>query len=233
MEHKKTLLPVIESITKLFRKYHLSYDQSKYVVQEARKICELKPVKGRNKGTVKRLSKDHIKAFLDFAFKKDAKTGLMMATLYESATRVDEFVNLMPGDLLVSDLVLIIRNGKGDKRREVPITENLARALQVHLQERKSGYLFESNRNHKFTTRRIEQIVEEIAMSAKISQKVSPHTLRHTRATLLSEAGMAKDYLQRFLGHESTKTTEIYTLTAGLDVKREFYRVTSLKISDH
>ena len=226
MKESEELQKVIDQLAKLFRKHHLSYNQTKYVIQEARKKAELKPGRSKKRGTVTRLSKDEKNRFLNSAYGIDAKTGLMMLTLYETAARVDEFVNLTPSDLYVSDLVIVIRKGKGDKRREVPINLSLARALQVHLMGRKEGYIFESNRNTKFTVRRIEQIVPLVAEEAGIQLRVTPHTLRHTRATLLAEMGMSKDYLQSFLGHESPETTEIYTHTAALNVKKEFTRVT-------
>ncbi|HMB93907.1 MAG TPA: tyrosine-type recombinase/integrase [Rhodothermales bacterium] len=55
-----------------------------------------------------------------------------------------------------------------------------------------------------------------------LTKRVPPHILRHTRATLLAEGGMSKDLLQIFLGHEKPETTEIYTYTAALDMRRGF-----------
>lgn len=52
---------------------------------------------------------------------------------------------------------------------------------------------------------------------------VAPHALRHTRTTFLAEDGMAKDFLQVFLGHEQPDTTQIYTNTAAIDTQKAFY----------
>lgn len=96
---------------------------------------------------------------------------------------------------------IIIKSGKGNKRREIPIGEHLVRLLSTHLKNRKSGPIFRTQRNDRFTNRRIQQIVKEIAQKAQIkSIEVTPHTLRHTRATFLAEDGMGKDYLQVFWG---------------------------------
>ena len=144
------LQPAIKEITKILRKYHLSYDQSKYVFSEARKLAELPPEKKRRKGTVKRLSKDEKDSFLEAAFKSSSLIGLMMLCLYETAARVDEFTNLKPEDLYPTEQKIIIKAGKGDKRREIPITEHLTRSLLVHLNGHTKGYIFETNRHTAF-----------------------------------------------------------------------------------
>lgn len=116
-------------------------------------------------------------------------------------------------------------SGKGSKRREIPIEENL-----VHLKNRKSEPIFRTQRNDRFTNRRIQQIVKELATKAKIeSIDITPHTLRHTRATFLAEDGMVKDYLQIFLGHDQSGTTEIYTKTAPLNTDQAFRKVVNDK----
>ena len=105
------------------------------------------------------------------------------------------------------------------------------RLLSTHLKERKTGPVFRSQRGSRFTNRRIQQIVKEIAQLADIrSIEVTPHTLRHTRATFLAEDGMGKDHLQVFLGHELPNTTQVYTHTAAINTQEAFRKATS-KIS--
>ena len=145
----------------------------------------------------------------------------------EAAARVDEFTNLNADDIYFGELRIVIRSGKGNKRREVPIEEHLARLLSTHLKERKIGPVFRTQRGTRFTNRRIQQIVKEIAEAADINSiEVTPHTLRHTRATFLAEDGMSKDHLQVFLGHDLPGTTQIYTKTAAIDTDREFRKAT-------
>lgn len=153
-----------------------------------------------------------------------------MQTLFETAARVDEFTSLNVNDIYFNELRIIIRSEKGSKRREVPIEENLGRLLSTHLKDRKSGPIFRTRRNERYTNRRIQQVVKEIASIAQIySLDVTPHTLRHTRATFLAEDGMAKDYLQVFLGHEQPDTTQIYTNTAAIDMDGAFRKITNEK----
>lgn len=207
-------------------KANLTYSQTQEAIKYVRQQNGLKPSK-KKKGTVKRLSRNEYQRFINAAYEKSAYIGLMMQTLFETACRVDEFVNLQADDIYFEELKIIVRSGKGDKRREVPIELHLSRQLAGHLDKRKTGPVFRSTRGTQFTPRRIQQIVKELMKAAEIhSIEVTPHTLRHTRATFLAEDGMSKDSLQSLLGHENGETTEIYTKTAAIDVQKEFRRAT-------
>lgn len=213
---------IIHLIAKHFAKENVTYSQSQYIFKEVRKKLELKPGK-KNKGTVKRLSRQEYQAFIHAAYEKSSQIGLMMQALFETATRVDEFTSLNADDIYFEELRIVVRSGKGNKRREVPIEQHLARLLSTHLKERKTGPIFRTQRGTRYTNRRVQQIVKEIAKAADISSlEVTPHTLRHTRATFLAEDGMSKDHLQVFLGHDLPDTTQIYTKTAAIDTDKEF-----------
>lgn len=208
---------LIKSIARELRKSHIDYDTSKYIFKEARKLAEISPPRSRTTGTVKRMSRKEISEFLEAAYQQSAYTGLMMQTLYESAARVNEFVNIRPTDLYEEGR-LIIQQGKGNKRREVLVPDHLVRSLLIHLNGRKQGYLFETNRHSRYSSRRIQQIVDQVAEAAGIVHlKVKPHMLRHTRATLWIEDGLPKDFVQYQLGHSKPETTQQYTETANVD----------------
>ena len=212
---------VIDKTTRLFKKAHLDYGQTKYVLKKVRQNLGLKP-KRRPTGTVKRLQNADLVKFLETAYKINPRIGLMLHTLYEGGFRVSEFINLKPDDLMVDEIKVVVRSGKGDKRREVPITSGLMNVLNIYLNRRTVGYLFESNRSDKYSSRRIQQLVKEAGIEAGISMKVTPHMLRHTRATYLLENGISKNLLQGFLGHDSPLTTEIYVKTAQVPLERVF-----------
>lgn len=225
---EKSLQPIIKKMTKLFADGNINYSQSQEIIKQVRKNLGLKPTK-KQKGTVKRLSRNEYQRFINAAYEKSPTVGLMVQTLFETATRVDEFINLQADDVYHEELKIVVRSGKGDKRREVPIELHLSRQLAGHLDQRKTGPIFRSTRGKQFTARRIQQIVKELAANAEIhSIEVTPHTLRHTRATFLAEDGMSKDALQVFLGHELGETTEIYTHTAAIDVGRAFRGATQV-----
>lgn len=213
---------IINLIARKFANRHINYSQSQYIFKEVRKKLELKPMV-KKKGTVKRLSRLEWQNFLNAAYRKSTKVGVMMQVLFATAARVDEFTSLNVEDIYYDELRIIIKDGKGGKRREVPIDSHIARLLATHIKDRSSGPIFRSQRSSRFTNRRVQQIVKEVAFKAQITSiDVTPHSLRHTRATFLAEEGMAKDFLQVFLGHDEPGTTEIYTRTAAIDVDKAF-----------
>ena len=216
---------VIKSVTLLFRKHNISYEQSKNIFKEVRKNLELKPTPSKNKGTVKRLSRAELESFINAAFDKSAKVGLMMMVLYETGCRVDEFCNVETEDIYFQEMKIIVKSGKGDKRREVPVSKSLINSLKIWLDNRTHGFLFINTRYRKFSARSIQLICKDLREAAEIKLDVTPHTLRHTRATLLAEDGLEKDLLAKFLGHSKTETTEIYTNTANLKLNEKFREI--------
>lgn len=89
--------------------------------------------------------------------------------------------------------------------------------------DRTVGYLFETNCHQQYSTRRIQQIVKEIAERGKIQKRVYPHLLRHSVATTLLERGMPIDQIQKFLGHSKLETTQVYA-ELSTEMIKESYR---------
>ena len=83
----------------------------------------------------------------------------------------------------------------------------------------KQGLVFRSQRGNKYSKRTIQQIVKSTARKAGIKKKATPHTLRHSFATHLLEAGCDIRYIQKLLGHKNLQTTQIYTHVANKDIK--------------
>ena len=84
----------------------------------------------------------------------------------------------------------------------------------------KQGLVLISQRGRKYNKRTIQQIAKNAARKAGIKKKVTPHTLRHSFATHLIEAGVDIRYTQQLLGHKSLRTTQIYTHVASKDIKK-------------
>jgi site-specific recombinase XerD len=94
----------------LIRKHQIDYTQFKNIVKMVRKQAGLKAPKGA-KGTVERMSNEERDRFLNEAFSRGPKQGLMMQTLYDTAARLDEFCSLQVEDLYSSQDLIIIRQG--------------------------------------------------------------------------------------------------------------------------
>jgi len=156
----------------------------------------------------------------------------MLQALLETGARVSELVQLRVEDVSLAERVVVIRRGKGGKRREVPIRRELAQLLRLHLGSRRTGPLFPSRQKgtgttpHVLTRQRVGQIVREVARAAAITKRVYPHLLRHTMATRLLALGMEITDVQRFLGHEDIATTRLYAETTAAVLRRRFDQLT-------
>ena len=85
---------------------------------------------------------------------------------------------------------------------------------------KKENFVFLSNLNKKYDKRTVQMIVRNAAKKSGIVKKVSPHTLRHSFATHLLEAGADIRHIQKLLGHSNLQTTQIYTHVANKDIKK-------------
>lgn len=138
--------------------------------------------------------------------------------LYDTATRVSELINIKVDDLNYGSNNSIKIYGKGKKYRIVYITDNTVNLLNDYMKKYKieSGYLFINNQNKPLSRFGIEYLIKkyyEIACKSTPSLKtknVTPHTMRHTKACHFLINGTALPVIQKFLGHASVQTTEIY-----------------------
>jgi len=220
------LKKLIAATVKLWRKYHLTYDQAGYVGKEIRRELKIKRVKTR-KNVIVRLSRDEEQKLIAQAYREKSNNGLLLKTLFLTGARVSEFVSLKVEDLFFDEQMILIEKGKGGKSRYVPVLAELVQELKTHLGSRQTGYIFESNRHTKFTARRIQQIVKDTAQRAGITKKVHPHLLRHTVATFLLEKGMPLEQIQKFLGHSKIETTQIYAESSTEMMKEGFKKAFS------
>jgi len=207
---------VVQDTFRLWRKHHLGYDRTKYVVERVRHRLALEPPRTR-KRTVNRLDRSEVERLIQATYRLQSKYGLMIKTLFQTGARVDEFVHVRVEDLyLDSDLPQIhITRAKRQADRYVPILPTLADELRTHLQGRRAGFLFESNRHTRYSTRTVQSIVKDCAHQAGIEKRVYPHLLRHSVATILLDSGQVPiDQVQKFLGHLHLATTQSYAETS-------------------
>ena len=164
------------------------------------------PKIARNLPTV--LTKEEVKAMIKNTSSK--KSRLMIEMLYASGIRVSELVNMKVDQLELGKKMAWVRGGKGAKDRLVILSEKLVKRLEKYLEGHSSEYLF-PGRQDALSTRNVQQIVCATAKRAGIRKKVTPHTLRHSFATHLLEAGTDIRIIQDLLGHADLSTTQIYT----------------------
>src|SRR5713101_7211873 len=102
-----SLTPLITATTKLWRKYHLTYDQARYVTKEVRKALGVRRVKVR-KRAIQRLSRDEEQRLMQRAYRDKGERGLLIKTLFQPGARVSEFVNIRVEDFFLDEAMLLI-----------------------------------------------------------------------------------------------------------------------------
>ena len=222
MPKPKNFNTIIRKISKLLVDNEITYSQSRYIILEARKKAGLKSPKKR-KGSIPTLSTTELERFMEIASKRGKKEKLMVDTLYATAARVSEFTALQATDIYITEQKVIIRKGKGSKRREVPITKHLAEKLDYFLGDRKEGPLFYNQRKNAYAIRTVQYFIKKLALESGIDTvKITPHIFRHSRLTHLAEKGMDVERLKEFAGHDDIKTTMHYLETANFKLKEQF-----------
>jgi len=114
------LQAVIKATQKLWRRHHLTYDQTRYVAKQVRRALELERPQRRTR-IIERLSRDEERRLIDTAYRLTGTRGLLIKTLFQTGARVSEFVAIEVGDFFFDEQMILIRKAKGGKRRYVPI----------------------------------------------------------------------------------------------------------------
>lgn len=138
-------------------------------------------------------------------------------TMYGCGLRVSEVVNLKISDIDFGNQVLRII-GKGSKARIVPFYQIINDLLKHYLKEirpkyvgAEHEYVFVNRNGRKLTTRGVEYLLDRVVVENGLTFKIHPHTLRHSFATHLLDAGVDLRIVQELLGHSNLSTTQIYT----------------------
>ena len=148
------------------------------------------------------------------------KHKAILMTIYSGGLRLSEVSNLLITDIDSDRMQIKITQSKGNKDRYTLLSYKLLTLLREYFKAYKpTKYLFEGQQKESYSTRSVQQIFKEACTKAKIEKRATVHTLRHSFATHLLENGTDLRYIQTLLGHESSKTTEIYThvTTKGFD----------------
>lgn len=135
----------------------------------------------------------------------------ILEVLYGSGIRVGELVSLRIDDLDLATATIKVR-GKRKRERLAPISHNASRAIRQYLEMRPpSPSLFSNCLKESLSSRSVQRLVQKYSRLAGLPAWVTPHTLRHTFATHLLDAGADLRAVQELLGHRSLIATQIYT----------------------
>lgn len=194
---------------------------------------------------IKYLKANEIKEILKTIPEGHIRDRAIMQTLFRTGLRVSELSNLKKQDLSMDSYnevtAINVEGGKGDKDRTVYLDKNTLELINKMIYKRtrkgkedKTDYLFTNKYGNKLSIRAIENLVKKWAIktderlkkegkTVNLSDRVSPHTLRHSFTIyLLNNAKRPINEVQQLLGHTSIATTQIYTRVDSEDMKNGY-----------
>ncbi|WP_456422996.1 tyrosine-type recombinase/integrase [Lutibacter sp.] len=177
---------------------------------------ELKrPKKSRILPTV--LSKEEIIDLLRYT--KNLKHRAVLAMIYSAGLRISELLNLELQHIDIDRRQIIVKNSKGRRDRNIILAKSFIPLMQNYLMSYEPKiYFVEGKPFQKYSAESIRSFLHKATKIAKITKRVTPHTLRHSYATHLLENGIDLRYIQELLGHAKPETTMIYTHVSKKDL---------------
>ncbi len=168
------------------------------------------------------LNEEEVRRLFSVVHNVKHRTILMLT--YASGLRVSEVVRLRLEDFDGQRGLIHIRGGKGKRDRYTVLAESSRGLLQAYWKQSglgTNGWLFPGAEvGRHLSERSIQTVIQQAAIRAGIKKHVGMHTLRHSFATHLLDHGTDLRYIQELLGHQSVKTTEIYTHVTTRDIGR-------------
>lgn len=159
------------------------------------------------------------------------RNRLILELLFATGVRVSELVNIKIVDISFKEREIKVL-GKGSKERivffgsfcESILDKYLKEDRNSLLKEKKSNYLLINHLGNKLTDRGVRVIIDNIIKQSGITSKVSPHTFRHTFATIMLNEGCDIKSVQELLGHVNLNTTSIYTHLTNEEIRRTYLK---------
>lgn len=180
------------------------------------------PVKRQDKKLISALTREEVDALLavpDRSTWTGRRDHALLLTMYNTGARVSEMTGLLMQQVRFGTTTYIELHGKGRKERTVPLWPHTARVLESWFQElskRAGAVAFPNARGHQMARDGVEYLLRQtIRKAASVcpslaDSRISPHTLRHTTAMHLLQAGVDITVIALWLGHESIETTHCY-----------------------
>jgi site-specific recombinase XerD len=227
--------------------YRYAQMENPELLLESQRILNM-PFKRRTTMPVDYLMPEALKVMLEQP-NKETKKGrrdlTLIATLYDTAARVQELIDLKVRDVRIDSPSVITLTGKGNKTRHVPIMSKTHLLLKNYMEEhslnlngKQDHPLFYNSRHHKFTRLGITYILKKYFISAKdknkniiFPEKIHPHMLRTSKAMHLLDANVNLIYIRDLLGHVNVTTTEHYA-RANSDKKRKALEAAYIEITE-
>jgi site-specific recombinase XerD len=177
----------------------------------------------------KSLPKRDVDRLIREAQKGNTRNLAIVQLLRHTGLRVGELCALRLSDIRTSERKgsVLVRSGKGDKDRTVPLNHDVREALEAYLKVRPEAaddHLFLGQRGEPLQTDGVQLIVRKLARRAGLEQ-VTPHVLRHSFAKHVLDAGEDLATVSRLLGHERLETTAIYTEPTARDLEEAVARL--------
>lgn len=166
------------------------------------------------------LSKEEVKAIL--SAHNNLKHKAMLSLIYSCGLRCGELLALQPHHIDSKRNIVLLKNSKGKKDRIVPLSSKILDMLrEYYIIHKPKTYLFEGQKEGSpYDARSLQQVLKQALNKTKITKPVTLHWLRHSYATHLLENGTDLRYIQELLGHNSSKTTEIYTHVSTKNIQK-------------
>jgi len=176
-------------------------------------MIEMLPYGKRPKRLPTVLSVEEVAHLLETA--RPGRERILLQTAYACGLRISEVLNMQVTDIDSARMVVNVRHGKGAKDRQVPLSARLLSELRRWwCGHRTKPWLFPGrfgpSRQKPMNATSVQRMVKQIVTRARLKKSASMHTLRHSYATHMLEAGVDVVTLQKLLGHNSLSTTARY-----------------------
>lgn len=151
----------------------------------------------------------------------------MFELFISSGLRVSEMVNLNWNNINFRERKITIKNGKGNKNRVTKFSTRASIFLEKYKEKRKddNNWILQSNYKRRMSKESIERHINKLGNYDEIKIKVTPHTLRHSFATLLARKNVNLDIIQSLMGHSKIETTKRYINTSEENINYQFNTV--------
>lgn len=226
MKEKTKLQKIARTMLDIANKEKLTPEQLRYVFKKVRELGHYQVPKAKRKlpDFLSPAEIYHIRSVIQEKFRP--VDLFMFEFLLGTGLRVGEFVRLLVTDLDFGNNVIKVPVQTKTGNRYVPFSQGLQGKCKLFIKGKLRGYLISKSNNKPYTERGIQKRFEKIFKTAGLTKNLHTHSIRHTYATVLRANGVSIQDIQKYLGHSSYKTTEIYAhLVYDMDQQKQIMQI--------